>query len=528
MLTGLAAVAAVFLLHSLYLSVVAEDAFISFRYAANLAGGHGLAWNPGTPPVEGYTNFLWVLLSSLAIAVGLEVTVFAQVAGLVAGLLILAYTYLFAVRLLRLSPSAALIPCGLLAISGPLATWASSGMETALFTLLVLAACYHFIGGMSRRGRVRYLSPLLLLAATLTRPEGLLFAVVLFAMTGVLNGADPKARRGSTVLPFLVYLIPLIAYVVWRASYFGDWLPNTYYAKVGGSPYRFIRGLVYAGAFFVYFVLPFAPIVLLYAVRRKHTSRRRGLEHAFHNDPALRVCVVLCLVYTLYIVYVGGDYMAMYRFFVPVLPFFYLAAGSLSARMLARDGSAPPHSPALPAALLFLAAVVTAAHSTPIDSRLFPKPPRQHGHYAGVKTERWHVARLSLIGHFFRSYRQSTDESLATDAIGAISFYSGLKVYGFHGLVDKHIARRQSAGATPGLGLPGHEKEGALYVLSKRPTYVMFSRLLTPLPLGYPNDLEGEVAAVLRREYVPVSVELEDKVNGETGYFTFYQRKDRR
>nr|MBC8422663.1 hypothetical protein [bacterium] len=36
---------------------VQEDAFISFRYAANLLDGHGLVFNPGER-VEGYTNFL--------------------------------------------------------------------------------------------------------------------------------------------------------------------------------------------------------------------------------------------------------------------------------------------------------------------------------------------------------------------------------------------------------------------------------------------------------------------------------------
>ena len=35
-----------------------DDSFISYRYAANLADGHGITWNVGEKPVEGYTNFL--------------------------------------------------------------------------------------------------------------------------------------------------------------------------------------------------------------------------------------------------------------------------------------------------------------------------------------------------------------------------------------------------------------------------------------------------------------------------------------
>src|SRR5215468_3827839 len=39
-----------------------DDGYISFRYARNLAHGHGLVFNPGHERVEGYTNLLWVLI----------------------------------------------------------------------------------------------------------------------------------------------------------------------------------------------------------------------------------------------------------------------------------------------------------------------------------------------------------------------------------------------------------------------------------------------------------------------------------
>ena len=46
-----------------------DDSFISFRYAKHLAEGQGLVWNPGDR-VEGYTNFLWVLLMAAGLSVG--------------------------------------------------------------------------------------------------------------------------------------------------------------------------------------------------------------------------------------------------------------------------------------------------------------------------------------------------------------------------------------------------------------------------------------------------------------------------
>jgi arabinofuranosyltransferase len=522
-------IAAVFTLHAIYLAVVAEDAFISFRYASHLASGHGLTWNIGAPPVEGYTNFLWVLLAAAAIALGFSVTLFSQVAGVAAGLATLVYVYRFGRSRFHLSPLHSSIACLLLALSGPFATWATSGMETSLFTLFVVAACYHWTGWLTRRStNGGCLAAGFLVLATLTRPEGVLIAATLFASGWLLMEETTKRYVLSSMGPALVYLLPVAAYMVWRVSYFGDWLPNTYYAKVAGSPYRIVRGLIYTAAFLVYFVLSWAPLLLVAWHRERagggmHRSSRWALRRAAREHPVHTSALAVCFVFAVYVVFVGGDYMAMYRFFVPVLPLVYLLVSSFASPVL-RSRHAGGR-PIVGAALAVLGIAFTLVHSTPLDRRLFPKPPRQHGHYGGVQTERWHSARLSLIGKFFHDYRRSARESLATDAIGAISYYSELTVYGFHGLVDRHIARRRAKGQTPGLGLPGHEKGNLMYILSLRPTFIVFSRLLEESPAGYP-ELDDETAAeLLEREYEPVSVWLEDNANGEAGYFTFYQRR---
>ena len=50
-----------FVLAGTRIFVLFEDAMISMRYARNLAEGHGLVWNVGEEPIEGFTNLLWVL-----------------------------------------------------------------------------------------------------------------------------------------------------------------------------------------------------------------------------------------------------------------------------------------------------------------------------------------------------------------------------------------------------------------------------------------------------------------------------------
>ena len=119
----LAAIAAAYALHAWWLACVADDAYITFRFAGNLVRGHGLVWNEGGPPVEGYTNFLWMLLSALGIQLGLDPGRVSQIVGTVAGVCVLLYVYRFARRLFGQSPLEAMVPVGLLAASGPHAAW---------------------------------------------------------------------------------------------------------------------------------------------------------------------------------------------------------------------------------------------------------------------------------------------------------------------------------------------------------------------------------------------------------------------
>src|SRR5258705_12831266 len=124
----LAMIIAVFIGHAVYLNCVAEDAFITFRFAKNLAQGHGILWNVGEPPVEGYTNFLWLIISAVILRVGIKIEIASQVLGVIVSIASLIYTYQFSNRLMNVNRLHSLIPCLFLAFSGPFATWATSGM----------------------------------------------------------------------------------------------------------------------------------------------------------------------------------------------------------------------------------------------------------------------------------------------------------------------------------------------------------------------------------------------------------------
>ncbi len=69
-----------FLIYTWNLTV--DDAFISFRYAQHLAEGYGLVWNIGEAPVEGYSNFLWVLMISAFMYLKLDPVLISKFLGL--------------------------------------------------------------------------------------------------------------------------------------------------------------------------------------------------------------------------------------------------------------------------------------------------------------------------------------------------------------------------------------------------------------------------------------------------------------
>ncbi len=519
------AVALIFVAHAAYLACVTEDAYITFRYAQHLVAGHGLVWNIGEAPVEGYTNFLWLLISAAVLAVGLDLPSTSQWIGGAASLATLVLVFRCA-RLLGWSARFAAVPCLALACSGPFATWATSGMETNVFTLWITAAVYlqaRFL--TDNRARDVWLAWGTLFLAALTRPEGLLVAgVVAISSIGSLLGwrsapaARPgPARAGPAALAIVVYGVLLSLYVYWRWSYFHYPLPNTFYAKTGGGLAQALRGTHYTALFVLHFVSPWAAVLALSLVSRAHTRRRPG--------DLLPLCGAIVVIYSLYICAVGGDYMAMYRFFVPVLPCLYLLIGAALHRTVnTLDPSSGAAGAVKAATLLGLAG--SLFHSTPLESDWVDRPDLMHGNYRGVETERWFVARHRLIGEFFARYGRP-GESLATGAIGAVAYFSGLSVYDVHGITDTHIAHEGYSQKTLGSGLPGHEKTDYPYVFGKKPTFYMFSRKLRDEPLAGLPRLVDEVDAIVARDYRVGSIALVDERSGESGYFSFLERRDR-
>ncbi|HSB97151.1 MAG TPA: hypothetical protein VLC91_11920, partial [Spongiibacteraceae bacterium] len=212
-----------------------DDAFISYRYAQNWVAGHGLVFNVGER-VEGYTNFLWVLLIALGMKLGFSAPIFGHWLCVVTGALLLFANYLYCAVLLPRSARllAALAPLLLLSLN-TFVLWTSSGLEQGFFAALVVLALW-----ASTVGR-HWTACGFCCLATLTRPEGVLVAALLLNMPwlrAALRSSTYKWRETFTaLLPALCFGIFVGLFTLFRWFYYGDVVPNTFYAKVGGIPF---------------------------------------------------------------------------------------------------------------------------------------------------------------------------------------------------------------------------------------------------------------------------------------------------
>ena len=223
---------------------VQDDAFITYRYARNLARGEGLVFNAGEE-VEGYTNFLWTLLHVVPERFGWSSPVFSQVVGIALMVATVAVTLRLARRLFGSEGFALLVALVLLGNMTFLA-YATGGLETMLQTLLVLSVASLLFpagAGDDRAWRSRRVAAGALAGlAVMTRLDStVLVGTWLVVHLVVRWREDPPELRTRRLaaglvqfgLPVAVLVLPWLG---WKLAYYGELLPNTFHAKSAGNP----------------------------------------------------------------------------------------------------------------------------------------------------------------------------------------------------------------------------------------------------------------------------------------------------
>ncbi|PIE19290.1 MAG: hypothetical protein CSA65_02890 [Proteobacteria bacterium] len=432
-----------------------DDAYISFRYAANLAAGHGLVWNPGEL-VEGYTNLLWLLLLAPFSVLGLDLVLPAAILGT-----------LFSVATLELlrrlgentlpdrPPIAHAIPGLLLALNPAFASWTTSGMETPAFAFFVLLSATELLRPAGRRRP--WLVSVSFCLAYLTRPEGAYVAgLLLLAHLLWGDGQSYRLRLREAVYLGLPLAGVVLTHVGVRLAIYGYPLPNTFYAKVLLGSVTLKRGLTHLVAFCATGGLLLIPGLLL--LRAEAPLAR-----------ALRTGYLLAGGYITYLVVIGGDVPPWNRFYVPLLALPMLGLGELLTR-LSLAVKAKRKQLVCMFMVLFLV--------------LLTVPGWNIGEVGQISAIRGVKEVNEVLLHVFYRRNIPKDAYLAVSAVGHVGYYLPNRILDTWGLNDAHIAHTSSK-AIPTAKF-AHDKSDWLYVLSRKPDFMTTFVGPKPLPIaGY-------------------------------------------
>lgn len=458
----------IFVAHALSLNFTQDDAYISYRYVKNFVNGQGLVFNP-EERVEGYTNFLWIILLSIFTKFGLDIIVVSKILGIASGCIALFLLYKISGLLFEKgnrsisSPEGwffTLFPSLLLASNSAFAYWSISGLETTFFVMAVLLSVYLYF----TNERLMIISSAL---ASLIRPEGMLvFGILILHKFSLKKGSLKNCL--SYIAGFILLLLP---FLVFKIFYYGNLLPNPFYAKTGFSLEYLKTGMGYFWLFLRHYglwgVLYLIPIILYKNLEVKG-----------------KLLVLMVYIYTLYIIMIGGDVLKAHRFFLPMLPLLYLLFSFALMRLylILKKGFLKQ---AIPTILLIAFSILT-----------FCLP---RNWIMSVRSAE--MGLCTKMSRYAQRLRQSfgTDFTLAMSTIGAISYLTEVKVIDMLGLTDPYIAKHPEM--IPGISSTWKEKKfNTQYLLSRDPDVIMFSTGIKP---SAPAERALFLSSKFRGNYYP-------------------------
>ena len=415
---------------------IQDDAFISLQYAKNLSSGLGPVWYAGER-VEGYTNFLWVVLLSIPHAFGVDAVSFTY--GLSLALFGVSQLLLmFVAKSFGLSVMGQLIFLMLVGSNYTFSAYATGGLETPLVVCLYYGLLTLVLRHSQQRYEKSYMVVVLAVMAAalaMTRLDSGVLCLPLFTVYfyQLYQKRAYRWRQALVVLGIFSLCLGLVLgpWVIWKWRYYGDFLPNTYYLKMG-SKTSVEFGVSYLLEFFTSYWL----VVILPFLWQRVRAMSYGPLLQWRSLPLLTLAI-----WFVYILRTGGDFME-FRFMVPVIPLLFLEFA------LALDSYAANQRFKL-AAVVFLVAG-SLYHRLNFD--VFK------GH-DGLRIESVENLREHMygdqswigVGETLAELFPEKDLKIAVTAAGAVAYYSGLATLDMLGLNDRHVARNgEFIGARPG------------------------------------------------------------------------------
>ena len=450
---------------------IQDDSFITYRYVKNFTEGNGLVFNIGER-VEGYTCFLWVIVLSFAKSAGFNFIGASQTVGIISSIITLVITYLISSKFFQKEKGGfyniafCLISPIMLAANGSFAYWSVSGMETGLFAVLVTLGVYFYLREQKNNSAFPY-SSIIFLLASLTRPEGtLIFAVtVLHKIIYTLKRkSDDKSRlvNKNNLIWLGLYLIPAIIFMLWRYSYYGYLFPNTFYAKTGSSLEYFKAGWDYftefAKNYGLFGILLILPLITL-------GSKQKFYEYLY--------LIMIFYIFSAYVIFIGGDVLRPNRFFVPLLPVFFILVQEGIHQLITVLDKKKTFSYGAAVGVIFALGFSYYTYKNEFE---------QIKKYSEL--EKGLVEKMKISGTWLKTKQSQAGRQLVVGAttIGAVSYYSDVILIDMLGLTDKEIAHNprpipEISSKEVGWRERNYNVE---YIISRKPDYIYFSTGIKP------------------------------------------------
>lgn len=426
------------LYHIKFLTFEVDDAFISFQYVKNFLKGAGLVFNAGER-VEGYTNFLWILILAAVGKLNLDYVNISRLLGVVFSLLTVLLTYFYARRIFARDYLFSFIPVVFLVVNGSFTAWSASGMETSLFTFLLLA------GYLAVLKEKFWLAGIIFALSAMTRPEGALFGViVLFYLFSL-----PKDVRIKNALQYVIPAsVIAIPYLIWKIYYYGQILPNTFYAKQGFLANHLKMGVFYLGQYALYFEL-FTLLIIIAIVFFKGMNSN------------LKLLTVTTAIYFAYILYAGGDWMLGFRFvsvITPILSILSVYGLKILFEKLNIGGDNRKRT------LIFLFTCFFIS-VTQVQNSLLEREFKE----TTINYQEW-VNNLRKAGKWCKN-NLPEDTKIAASSIGALAYYSDNYILDILGMTVPAIAKSKHKST----GTIGHQSYDFEYVMKQKPDLMYFT-----------------------------------------------------
>lgn len=412
-------------------NLVFDDSFITYRYSQNLADGYGITWNREQPPVEGYTNFLLVLVLAPFIKLGIDPLLVTRLLSVLCALGLCWLCYVTARKHFQADVQTSSLVAASFLLSTQTAVLCMSGMETVLYAFALFCSFY-FAMEYFRSDADKYLwgSGIMLFIASLVRPEAILLLPVI-AATAIWSKEDRRseARRLLRAWGFTIF-IPAFIYILWKIFHFGNILPNSFYIKAASVQVFDIlgfRGLV----FLAHNQRGTLVLLLLSMFILPLTKDRRA---------AVAGIIFVCL-YAIFYLRVTTTSAMQGRFVYPMIPvLFYLAMPAMSTlfeRLLASRNIKVMKIPIVLGLVLLIFGVAPGASVQSIwragNSLVYGDP------YTGPGIQVYYkVARI------LAQYDHIKSLSIALCDVGCIGYFTGAKIIDIAGLNDSYIARERN------------------------------------------------------------------------------------